>query len=102
MNRRKSNNAVSVSSVASTHSDSAPAPPSAGGEEVRKLKKRIEQMEKTVELLMSKNEELETKISKLKLEDLSNVDLEGRLEDGAFLGWAEEENVWVPFPEVGG
>ena len=54
-----------------------------------------------VEELKSEVEALKQKVESLSLNDLTDVDTIGRVEDGAFIGWAESENSWVPYPEVG-
>tara|TARA_B100001094_G_scaffold242179_1_gene238136 strand:+ start:4596 stop:4988 length:393 start_codon:yes stop_codon:yes gene_type:complete len=69
--------------------------------ELEELKIEMEALKMKMEKIVEMNAKLETIIKNLKLEDLVNVDTDGRREDGAFLGWAGEENVWVPFPEIG-
>ena len=69
--------------------------------ELEELKIEMEALKTKMDKIVEMNKKLEMIIKNLKLEDLVNVDTDGRREDGAFLGWAEEENVWVPFPEIG-
>ena len=53
--------------------------------------------------LEAENKVLRDKVANLKLEDLKNVDVtKYEREDGAFLGWVEEDGgKWVPFREGG-
>tara|TARA_X000001036_G_scaffold412213_1_gene425542 strand:- start:130 stop:459 length:330 start_codon:yes stop_codon:yes gene_type:complete len=56
---------------------------------------------KEIALVKMEQEKINSKIDNLKIEDLKDVDTKEREEDGAFLGWSEENGKWMPFPEVG-
>jgi len=61
----------------------------------------IDNILKELEILRQENKSLKERLDNLKLNDLFDVDTEGREEDGAFIGWNSAENSWVPYPEVG-
>ena len=78
-----------------THSDSP------GSNNTKKLEEAIDEMKLQIEALWAENKLLKDKLENIRLADLADVDTENRIEDGAFIGWAESENAWVPYPEVG-
>ena len=67
----------------------------------KKLEEAIDDLKLQIESLWTENQILKDKLENIRLADLADVDTEGRIEDGAFIGWAESENAWVPYPEVG-
>ena len=67
----------------------------------KKLEEAIENLKLQIDSLWAENKILKDKLENIRLADLADVDTEGRIEDGAFIGWAESENAWVPYPEVG-
>ena len=62
----------------------------------------LEGLKARVDALESENVALKEKVANLNLEDLKNVDTTVyEREDGAFLGWAQDVEKWVPFREGG-
>ncbi len=63
--------------------------------------KEIESLKKENKNIKKENKTLKDRLDNLKLNNLIDVDTDGRVEDGAFIGWADSEKFWVPYPEVG-
>jgi len=60
----------------------------------------IQRLEHEIEKLKKEIGDMKLIIKNLKMEDLTDINLDGK-EDGAFLGWNEEAGLWVPYPEIG-
>ena len=80
-----------------------PPPPQDGGDAgaYNLLLERLVQLETSVTELKTENEDLKKRLDTMTLNDLVDVELVDQVEDGSFLGFSADDNLWLPYPEVG-